>query len=224
MPSITSVSLLTLLTLLASTPPAEYFPAHLFGEDPIDDEAAARVASKYLREISEPSLFSSMSTEEEVYRLLYLPPLDPALMVRVVRSDPGAEVTVGAFPDRTSEASPSVTEFTIGSSAWHCFQELLNESDFWTTLENDPTPAGILVLDASRWILEGRRDGRYKAIQRTPPDLEEDSDFLELAAALLELGRFDLEELQLELDPSPSCISQARSEEDARRPASPLTE
>lgn len=223
MPSITFVSLLTLLTFLAGTPPAEYFPARLFEEDPIDDEAAARVASKYLREISEPSLFSSMSTVEEVYRLLYLPPFDPALVVRVVRSDPGATVTVGAFPDRTSDASPSVTEFIIGSSAWHCLQ-LLRESDFWTTVENDPTPAGILVLDASRWILEGRRDGRYKAIQRTPPDLEEDRDFLKLAAALLELGRFDLEELQLELAPSPSCISQTWSEEDARRSALPLTE
>jgi hypothetical protein len=64
-------------------------------------------------------------------------------------------------------------------------------------MENSPRDPKIMVMDASYWVIEGLKGGRYKLVQRVPPDIDKDAEFVNLGLTMLELAGFDLRELGL---------------------------
>jgi hypothetical protein len=76
-------------------------------------------------------------------------------------------------------------------------QSEVQRARFGSDLKNDPREQDIVVMDASYWIIEGRRGDEYKIIQRSPPDLEKDRELIRLGERLLEVAGFDLEDLGL---------------------------
>ena len=182
------------LSLLETSDDTIYFPPGLFYEDPEWDSGAVEVVVRYLEALGESSLIERR-TEAEIYRLLWLPGFDPGVMVRVAHSDT-IQVHVGFFAGNSPSDEATVRSFELAPESWNRLTTTIDEAGFWEEIENKPVPAGHMVIDGSHWVLEGLKDGKYKAVQRIFPHKErpQDAPFLEIGLVLLEIGGIDLEE------------------------------
>jgi hypothetical protein len=184
------------LTAAVHASDSAYFPAGVFSEDPVADKAANEVLGEYLLEAGEPPLSSSSGSEiEEEYRLLWAPPFRPPIVVRLTREGDRAMSTVVRWGNEDPETEPLSSTSDMECSAWKSVQREMRRARFWSHMRNEPRERD--VIDASYWIIEGRRGDEYKIVQRSPPDLEKDRELIRLGERLLEVAGFDLEDLGL---------------------------
>lgn len=183
-----------LLFVGGSGDPVDYFPEGVFYEDLEWDFGTQETVREYLMAIDELPLFRRESAPE-TYRLIWLPNFDPGIMVRVTNSgDPKARVA--EYSGLSPEEGAVIRTVDLPPEDWKSLKASIAESGFWEAMENSPVPQGQVVLDGSRWVLEGVWDGRYKAVQRIFPrrDREEDAAFLDLSLTILNVAGVKMEE------------------------------
>lgn len=174
-----------------------YFPPGLFAEEPADDRAAAVVAGTYLCRLGEFPM-STPPEPEEAYRVTWLRPFEPVVVVRVSTQacDRSATAHLGVLPLGSNRLPTELKQLDLTAEKWKELKQRIKELGFWNTLQNEPASPGVITIDASQWIIEGYRKGGYKAIQRAPPEVSKDERFIELAVELLKTGGIDVSGLE----------------------------
>jgi hypothetical protein len=150
-------------------PEARYFPVGAFHPPPDSrwDLFVRQWYSSYLAAMKEPPLSCGAQEITEAYRFLRLPSFfaDP-VAVRIVRrgDDYSLEATVldGRGAERPGRVSERVTK-KLSREQWQVAMAELKDMQFWRMPTRDPHLPGT---DGTRWIVEGRRDGRYHVVDR----------------------------------------------------------
>lgn len=201
------ISALALVAFLWSpTVPAQapsHFPEGVFSADPASDRATAEILDRYLTALHEPNLAESASTDE-VYRLIWIRPFDPAVVVRIVQGQQAPVVHTG-IADPYRDSTPVISSSTLSEEAWLRLQAAIRRSGYWTSMANHPLDPDFTTIDAPYWIIEGRADRRYRFVQRVPPFVGRDDAFIDLSTIFLKLSGLDLGDLGI------SGISESRS-------------
>lgn len=124
-----------------------------------------------LRAEGEPALCDRAGHATAAYRFIWLRSFAPAVFVRVEwAAEAGRLIAVGAGDRFDTATTPKRVERFVTQSEWDRIQQLEGQVQFWSDeqLDTDRHAAG---LDGAYWIIEGIRDGRYRAIERwTPSD------------------------------------------------------
>jgi hypothetical protein len=123
--------------------------------------------------------FSCLDENAEAYRFLFIPTFESPVSVNVWREGDHKYIALrqlyavgrpmGGAKDMKKTVNRQLTE-----KAWIHFQEVLENSTFWSMPADDVKPMG---LDGSTFLLEGGHHHRYHVVNRLLP---EDQHFLEL--------------------------------------------
>jgi hypothetical protein len=142
--------------------------------------------SKHLKAMGEPSLYMQSSQPGLEFRFLHLPTFHKPSAIRITATSTGAELHIvrltgagGYDPGRIeSERTRKLDE-----SQWRQFLTLLEKASFWQLPEEEDYQSGN---DGSRWILDGRSNGRYRVVDRWSPKGETSERKLEAFVACCE--------------------------------------
>lgn len=192
----------TLVMILApvslnETQGVPWFPPRTFSEDEEVDQARAELLAEYLRAAGEDSLVEN-SQYDQVYRLVWVPPFEEAIIVGILHDGESSSISSAIFSDPRIREAPIVSSQPLSTSQWGEFSHVLETSGFWTTFSNRPDEADTIVMDSPYWLLEGCSAAAYKVVQRSPPIIGRDEEFLRVAYTLLRLAGFDVTDLGLE--------------------------
>jgi hypothetical protein len=173
--------LLTIAVACASTrspSPASFFAKGLFAQDADFDAEAATIATRLLSSMGEESL-ASAPPQREAYRLLWIQPFEPAVMVSLNL----AEANVTVAKRRLNERKGTRASRRLRAAEIESIGRAVEASGFWSALQTEPLPAGQMAIDAQEIVIEGVRKGSYKALHRM--FFEDDRAFKELVEAIL---------------------------------------
>ena len=144
-----------------------YFPASPESRDrEVLDMHEACWFSRSLDQMHEPSL-RSMAGDVEAYRFAAFPSWDGPFTVRVERRN-GVAMLVATKLDRGEAPKPPIQwERRLTPAEWDALVQAIAQSPLWT--QSNP-PKRRLVFDGTAWILEGTREGRYRALLQWSPN------------------------------------------------------
>jgi len=138
------------------------------------DALEQRLYSQRLRAMGEPSLSCGQSSEEEVYRFLWLPTFQHPLSVRITRTGDGAALDMAELTGASGDEPGTVgrhEERKLTNAEWQSLQAALGAIDFWNMPANQLPPDPTVVhTDGTIWILEGYRAGAYHVVDRWSPE------------------------------------------------------
>ena len=162
-----------------------YFPPQTFTSRAADFQL--RWYSADMHALGERPLWPP-SERETTYRLTYLPAFsDPTVIT--LSASPGGEWRI-AIKAIGEDRETTTFEGTAAMSPERVtrFLGLLDRAHFWTT----PTELRTVGADGAEWIMEGARDGKYRAVVRWCPGIERQSDeqtaFAEAGRLMFELA------------------------------------
>ena len=160
---------------------ASYFPAGMLAH-----ERRTEWMGKYYAAVTEQP-FTCFEDNAEVYRLLYLPSFEYPTSIRVWRDGDRYQMTVKQLAaeiggDVTGKDLSVNSTRTLTNEEWSKIQGLLQNANFWSMPSKDSRESG---LDGVWFILEGRKDGKYHAVERWTP--QHDAAFIDLSAYLVEI-------------------------------------
>ena len=122
-------------------------------------------ATQYLRAADEPSI-SCGAGLSETYRVTWLHSFRRPLIVRVTTSHQSATLVATEFnrPESFLKSIKVVrrVETALTSADWLRIKSALDAADFWSM----PVTMGLRGNDGDEWLVEGRRDGGYHAVNR----------------------------------------------------------
>jgi hypothetical protein len=125
--------------------------------------------SRHLRVMSEPGLLPS-PPGVEVYRFLWLRSFHDPVVLRLVARGGTASLVVRRRQGIMGEPGLFIVDRTVPVSPAQLaeFLRLLEASRFW----NPPAfpPGDVIYSDGATWMLEGVRDGHYRAMDVHSPD------------------------------------------------------
>ncbi len=174
---------------------SDYFPSRLFSEDSTTNEQIAATTAQYLDGLGEGPLIGPR-TSSEIYRVLWIPAKEPAVLVKVTISD--RSVLVARFQDLSRQKPPTFRTLRLSQKAASELDASLTGAGFWTSLENRVDPPGRRLDGGPRCVIEGLRQGSYKVVQRALPRVSRpgDRDFLRAAKAILRAGAVEIHEFR----------------------------
>ena len=119
--------------------------------------------------MQESSLFQETGDDIETYRFTWLRTFHNPVVIRISRQHDTFSILLklcdgnGGF-----EPGNLVVNLTraIPRQDWEIFQGHLNTIDFWAM---EPRDDSVIGLDGAEWLLEGKKDGRYRLITRLSP-------------------------------------------------------
>jgi hypothetical protein len=184
-----------LLVICGAAGRVQYFPPLAFSDDPNRDGFTQDWYSRHLKALDEPSLWEmSKSSTDQVYRFLWLRTFHHPVAVRLNVTDDGtglltvkeADGAGGYEPgkvivNRTSKVSKQKTKL---------FLDKIEELGYWNLPTREEKSKTVIILDGSRWVLEGVRDGKYKVVDHWTP---KDGPVRDLGVFLV----FDLAEMKV---------------------------
>lgn len=146
-----------------------YFPVGSFRGYPshLDADALMRGWFSYqLSAMQEPSLLCDASEDTETYRFLWLRTFHEPVAVRIYRRGDryGLEAVVmdGQGGYEPGQISKRVTK-ELSLAQWRRAVAALEEVQFWRMRT---TTSDLIGIDGAKWIVEGRRGGRYHVAVR----------------------------------------------------------
>jgi len=152
-----------------------------------DSVDIGRQYAAQLAALGEPDLKRSRDSRE-IYRVLWLRSFHESVAVRIVRAGSQYNVitSIGPVWGHPSTAAPRRDSVSLSAEEWAAIQLRTAMREFWTTV---PHTEGI-GLDGAQWILEGRRDGRYYAVDWWSPQGEDGAEggYRRLVLEILSLG------------------------------------
>lgn len=158
----------------AQQPPEETLVACISGDTALFPSAELRKREgwygKHLRAAGEEGL-CRLGAGAEVYRFTWLRTWHGTVVVRVERR--GDQVTLHARQlDGAGGYEPGQLvvnrSIQLGAGEWERLRVLLDSAAFWSPAT--PTEQPTDGLDGARWVLEGTRGNRYRAVDRWSPD------------------------------------------------------
>jgi len=171
----------------------QYFPRGIFSQYPDLSDWIARWYATELRALEEPSLFEQAKDNSvETYRLLLVPSFRHRLAVRLELQPNGtglltAKMTTGA--DWNPGHVLRMERISISTEQIEGFRTLLTNARFWSLPTED---RGITGFDGTEWVMEGRRHGTHKVVDRWSGFIDE--KYLQLCQYLIELSPIKPEE------------------------------
>ncbi len=127
------------------------------------------IGQKYaapLRALREPDL-ATISDGREMYRVLWLRSFHEAIAVRIVKDGSHFSVitSVGPVWGHEDSSPPRRDSMALDPGGWAALQLRTALRDFWHLR----APVNKYGLDGAEWILEGRRNGTYHAVDWWSP-------------------------------------------------------
>jgi len=141
--------------------------------------------AKALWAMGEPSLFDKGSPyPREAYRLLFWPAIaQPGpVAIRIEPEQAGARLhwthleKAPTSEFERPEDAPNTPEppiptqckvVTLSPAQWDAIRSCIDQSWFWSTPPGEPS---LGVMDATVWVMEGVKNGRYHFVARELPD------------------------------------------------------
>lgn len=139
--------------------------------------------SAHLRAMGEPSLSCGTSSDEEVYRFLWLRTFDHPIIVRIARSEKRVQLTAVELSGRGGYEPGSILKQmhkSLSSDQWQELTDRIGAVDYWL---QPSIETGGIGLDGSQWIIEARCGPIYHVVDRWSGGMNEHLGllFLELA-------------------------------------------
>jgi hypothetical protein len=163
-----------------------FFPDGVFGRgSQWLHQQHVRSVSSYLISMYEPALYPPVADRAETYRLLFEPPFEFPVVVRISRAAGAWRLVCKWFSrERGSDGGAVVheRERDLSPDEAREFEERCIDSGFWSL----PTLDRMLGADGSTAIVEGVVEGRYHVVERWCP---EGTPFASLVALMLGLAR-----------------------------------
>jgi len=157
------------LTLCRVSSAQPYFPIQADKKSEGISEFESKWYSSHLSAMKEPSLFAQQNGREE-YRFLWLRTFHKPIAIRVWADGDAAQMRVirlnGAGGYDSGELE-SDTTLKLSSADWKRFRDCVAKAQFWQMPTKDPHEE--LGFDGSRWILEGRANGKYHVVDHWTP-------------------------------------------------------
>ena len=150
----------------------QYFPVGLFSKYPELSEWEARWYASELRQLREPSLLERKNSRGySVYRFLLIPSFSPSLVIRLVVNPDGTGTLAAKLSANSrgeDENAPQEQTLTVSFEQVNEFFNMLHEADFWSL----PTAKSGYGLDGEEWLLEAKRNGKYRVVDRWSGSME----------------------------------------------------
>lgn len=140
--------------------------------------------SEQLFALNEPLLFNN-ETNKETYRFTWLRTFDNPISLRIEKEE--SEIWIytkvgsgaGGYPPETIKSN---RKKKVSISEWEEFIGLLNEHDFWNSINHGSIPG----TDGSQWIFEGSTSKKYSVINKS--SVREGSALYEIGLFLIDLS------------------------------------
>lgn len=152
--------------------------------------------SDYLYGFKEPIL-RNYPVNREAYRFIYLRSFDLPIVIRLEKVNTTAFLNVKISDGQGGYELGNIHKneiIPISSSQWKKFQSNLQELQFWQQSPED-TNWRRLGMDGARWILEGKKEGKYHFVDRWSPEEKEYAKFKAVCEYLISLAKLDEKEL-----------------------------
>jgi len=169
--------------------PSSYFPRGSLGNESWPSSGARQFYSRLLYDLGEAPLIGAATSGQEAYRLIWAPSHQLPLIVRVSRGAAAANVVVRyqvLDPQSSEPKNGRPLRRPLTKEEWESVVRAIDDSDFWAMAS-----ALSSYNDASDWILEGVRAGRYHAVRIQSPS---DGKFRVACVKLLRLAGVTLPE------------------------------
>jgi len=125
--------------------------------------------SRVLKNCEEPVLYNYKGSEE-IYRFTLLSSYYYPVVFRFQKKGFNFILTTKVLRERYSEYPDDLetnNSVSVSFFKWYKFKGKLAEADFWKLNLNDPSAP---PTDASFWVVEAFKDGRYHMIERWSPE------------------------------------------------------
>jgi hypothetical protein len=141
----------------------------------------------------------------EIYRITIIPTFYKPIRIRVEKRRNAYILTAKRLSGKGGyKAGKLETEKRrrLSSREWERLHELLRTVDFWqmpdrdedTTPEKEGEISVLVCMDGADWVIEGVKNGRYRAVNRYCPD---DMNFVAIGLYLAELSGLKVKEREL---------------------------
>ncbi|MCU0618161.1 MAG: hypothetical protein MUD17_13905 [Gemmatimonadaceae bacterium] len=134
-------------------------------------EARIRWYGAHFRALGEGRLCHLAPAKTEVYRFVWLRSFHRPVAVRVTHDSGGTSLRAKETDGKGGyEPGRVVTDTTVvlTPAQWQELQALVARTGLWEA--TPPAVAASVGLDGAQWVIEGVRDGRYRAIDAWSPE------------------------------------------------------
>jgi hypothetical protein len=173
----------------------QYFPTDaLPGSQGLDD-FDARWFAKHLRAMGEPSLLQDSRDDAlESYRFLCLPTFSHPIAIRLRIRPHGPNDLVATELSGEGGYEPGKIAqrkiVALPEKQAQEFLQLVQKSDFWSLPTKGEGTPNVIVLDATEWILEGVKGGKYHVVVRLSSD--EKTNYAAVCVRLLAFSQLNV--------------------------------
>src|SRR5215469_8133831 len=148
-----------------------YFPPQTFSSRTADLQVRWYSAEMYA--LGENPLWPPSIGPGATYRLTYSASSGPTAIILSVSPDGKGRVNIKTLDGEREVMKVDETALATRDQLDRFFA-LLEEAHFWTTPTELPQ-TGRIGLDGAEWMMEGVKDGKYRAVVRWCPDVERKS-------------------------------------------------
>jgi hypothetical protein len=149
-------------------PPGDY-AVNKYGDDLHLNKSTNEWYSRVLKNCKEPVLYNYKGAEE-IYRFTLLSSYYYPVVFRFQKKGFNFILTTKVLRERYNEYPDELetnNSVSVSFFKWYKFKGKLAEADFWKLNLNDPSAP---PTDASFWVVEAFKDGKYHMVERWEPE------------------------------------------------------